>query len=202
MSILSSSERTRVYASARRRLLRCLLMTMPVAGSAIAQTSAVSRASGTPLSQAPVSPPQSALPPDLSALVQPAFRQGWPLVLMYSLHGCPWCDALRREHFNALERRQVEEGVLVIELDMQDQRPFASYENEPARPGTTLQPRWMAPSARELARQQRIRLAPTLVFLGPDGEVADRLVGYGSPDFFGAYLEQRIGQAKAALAKR
>lgn len=187
---------------ARRRLLRCLLMTLPVGGRAAAQTSSEPRATGTPLSQAPLSPPQGARPPDLPTLVAIAFRQGRPLVLMYSLQGCPWCEALRREHFAALERRQVEEGVLAVELDMLDQRPFASYETEPARPGTAPQPRWMAPSPRELARQQRIRLAPTLVFLGPEGEIADRLVGYGSPDFFGAYLEQRLEKAKAALARR
>ena len=44
-----------------------------------------------------------------------------------------------------------------------------------------------------------VRLAPTVLFLGPEGEVAERLIGYGSPDFFGAYLDQRLAQARAAL---
>jgi hypothetical protein len=44
-----------------------------------------------------------------------------------------------------------------------------------------------------------VKIAPTLVFLGPDGEIAERLVGYGSPDFFSAYLDDRIDAAKRAI---
>ena len=57
-----------------------------------------------------------------------------------------------------------------------------------------------AGSPRELGRFHKVRLAPTVLFIGPQGELAERLVGYGSPDFFGAYLEQRISQSRAALA--
>jgi hypothetical protein len=42
-------------------------------------------------------------------------------------------------------------------------------------------------------------MAPTVLFMGPEGEIAERLVGYGSPDFYGAYLEQRIAQAHASI---
>ena len=47
------------------------------------------------------------------------------------------------------------------------------------------------------------RLAPTVVFLAPDGtELAERLIGYPSADFYGAYLEQRLEQARARLGAR
>jgi len=76
---------------------------------------------------------------------------------------------------------------------MTDSRAFAS-------PQQVLTPASLrADSPRDLSRHYRVRLAPTVLFLGPQGEVADRLVGYGSPDFFGAYLEQRIAQARSAL---
>ena len=43
-------------------------------------------------------------------------------------------------------------------------------------------------------------VAPTLLFLGPKGEeLAERLVGGSIPDFYGAYLEQRLEQARVRL---
>lgn len=43
-------------------------------------------------------------------------------------------------------------------------------------------------------------LAPTVLLLGPSGrELAERLVGAGVPDFYGAYLEQRLATARCSL---
>ena len=144
--------------------------------------------------------PQSHGRDALPALSQAAFAAGRPLVVMFSLRGCPWCDALRREHFASLMATQERLGVLAIEIDLTDSRPF-----DPARgsdAGTPSAPSLRADNPRELGRLHRVRLAPTVLFLGPDGEVAERLVGYGSPDFFGAYLDQRIAQARTALSPR
>ena len=45
---------------------------------------------------------------------------------------------------------------------------------------------------------------PTVLFLGPAGQdLAERLVGLASTDFYGAYLDERLAQArKAVLALR
>ncbi|MFM8547565.1 MAG: thioredoxin fold domain-containing protein, partial [Betaproteobacteria bacterium] len=146
------------------------------------------------------------------------FQAGKPLVLMFSLRGCPWCDALRREHFEGLQQRQESERVLAFEVDMSDSRQFGeggstgqatvpvtgqvTGQAASHPPATGVPTGWGVSSPRELARQFRIRLAPTVLFLGPQGEIAERLVGYGSPDFYGAYLEQRIAQSRAALTQR
>jgi thioredoxin-related protein len=122
-----------------------------------------------------------------------SFAAGRPMVVMFSLRGCPWCDALRREHFTGLIAAQQRLGILAVEIDMTDSHAFASPQQTPT-PASLR-----ADSPRELSRHYRVRLAPTVLFLGPDGEVAERLVGYGSPDFFGAYLDQRIAQARSAL---
>jgi hypothetical protein len=43
-------------------------------------------------------------------------------------------------------------------------------------------------------------MAPTLLFFGPGGrEVAERMEGAYLPDFYRAYLEQRLDQARAKL---
>ena len=41
---------------------------------------------------------------------------------------------------------------------------------------------------------------PTVLFLGSQGqELAERLVGIAVPDFYGAYLDQRLVTARKAL---
>ena len=50
------------------------------------------------------------------------------------------------------------------------------------------------------ARSLGIRMAPTVLFLGRGGrELAPRLVGYSSPDFYGSYLDERVAAANAAV---
>jgi thioredoxin-related protein len=47
--------------------------------------------------------------------------------------------------------------------------------------------------ADELARGYQVFVTPTVVVVGPDGrQLADKLVGYGSRDFYGSYLDSAI----------
>jgi hypothetical protein len=52
----------------------------------------------------------------------------------------------------------------------------------------------------QLVKQWRVSLAPTLIFFGPSGqELVDRMEGGYVPDFYGAYLEERISKARKIL---
>jgi hypothetical protein len=52
----------------------------------------------------------------------------------------------------------------------------------------------------QLIRQWQISVTPTVLFFGPGGkEVAERLEGASLPDFYGAYLEQRLEKGRLAL---
>jgi len=154
-------------------------------------------------------------PRTIRALLEQAGRDGRPIVAMFSIAGCPWCESIRREQLQGLAREQDARGVRVVEFDLNDETPFdhaaapragaaqASRGADLARgaPSTAgAQGIRDARSAAGLARALTVRIAPTLVFLGPDGEIAERLVGYGSPDFFSAYLDDRIDRSRAALA--
>lgn len=154
----------------------------------------------------------------LDRIARAAWQSRFPIVLMFSLPGCAWCDALRREHLDGLAARQTQLGVTFIELTLNDQRPFT-----PARPdepkaatapaastGASTTPSnetsadanrlwWQLESPTACARALKVRMAPTVLFLGPAGELAERLIGYGAPDFYTAYLEQRIAQARQRL---
>ena len=119
------------------------------------------------------------------ALLNDAAGSGYPVVVLFSTPGCAYCKFVRHDHLRHLAAATSERsGVRVVELSLGDHRPFAA--EDPASPAA-------------LAASLGIRFAPTVAFFGPHGELAERLVGYQSADFYGAYLDQRIATAVATL---
>ena len=125
-------------------------------------------------------PTSRALPVELAQ----ALARKQPLVVMVSLHGCPWCK-LVREHY--LAPMHAEEGLPVVQLDWGSPQATRTAGGEPT-------------THADLIRDWKIKIAPTVLFLGPGGrELAERLEG-GSPDFYSGYLDQRLEQARRTLA--
>lgn len=125
-------------------------------------------------------PLATALPQHL----EQALAKGQPLVVMVSLHGCPFCRVARDHYLLPLWREQ---ALPVVQLDMRSTRPLRDFaggnSTHDAQVGA-----W------------GVRMAPTILFFGRRGaEVAERLVGAGLPDFYGAYLEERLASARNAL---
>ncbi len=192
--------------AARRRHARAIPVLLAFLGSGLAWfPGSAARAQNTGLPN----------PRSIRALLAQAGRDRRPIVAMFSIRGCPWCAAIRREQLNALLREESVRGVRVVEFDLADEGAFddagkAAPSPATAAKGSTPPSGATGPSAgpglvREaaspaaLARLLGVKIAPTLVFLGPDGEIAERLVGYGSPDFFSAYLDDRIETARRAI---
>jgi thioredoxin-related protein len=155
--------------------LACAALAMPLA--ALAQVSPLER------------------PASLNPLLERAARLGQPIVVMFSTAGCAWCNRLRTEHMRGLAAEALSRSIQVVEFDLKDDQAFVPAE----RPAGGSLAGVRSPLA--LAAQLKVRFAPTVVFLGPDGEIAERIVGYGSPDFYSAYLDDRIRQARARIAK-
>jgi thiol-disulfide isomerase/thioredoxin len=123
-------------------------------------------------------------------------------VVMLSRPGCPYCEAIRREQLLPLANQQTgNEGAQFVEFDVTNKERLAGNSNAGASQINAPE------SANALAKQLGIRLAPTLLFVGwaktAEGprfqELADRLVGYGSRDFFSAYLAERIALAQSKI---
>lgn len=113
-----------------------------------------------------------------------ALQKDQPLVVMVSLDGCPFCKVARRNYLNPLREQT---GLPVVQVDMRSQAPLVDFQ---AR----------ATTHDAITRVWQIKIAPTVLFFGRGGvEVAERLEGGYIPDFYGAYLEQRLAQAKASL---
>ncbi len=125
-------------------------------------------------------PTADSLPDELAQ----ALKKGSPLLVMVSLDGCPFCK-VARENYLAPLREQ--EGLPVVQVDMRSSRSIRDFK------GRTL-------TQDQLIRSWNIKVAPTVLFFGPGGvEVAERLVGGYIPDFYGAYLDDRLRLARAAL---
>ena len=115
-----------------------------------------------------------------------ALAAGSPLVVMVSLEGCPFCKIVRESFLVPMRREQ---RLPVVQVDMRSQRSVKNF-NATATTHEALIAAW------------RIEIAPTVLFLGPQGvEVAQRLVGGYIPDFYGAYLEQRLESGRRAVGK-
>lgn len=113
-----------------------------------------------------------------------ALKKGQPLVVMVSLEGCPFCKVARENYLGPLREQQ---GLPAVQVDMRTNRTLRDFQ------GKVL-------SHDALSRLWGIRVAPTVLFFGRGGvEVAERLVGGYIPDFYGAYLDERLLQARATL---
>jgi hypothetical protein len=113
-----------------------------------------------------------------------ALKMQQPLVVMVSLEGCPFCKVARQNYLVPLHQEQ---GVHVTQVDMRSDRAVTDFEGKRVTHDV-------------MSRAWKIRIAPTVLFFGRGGvEVAERLVGGYIPDFYGAYLDERLQQARAAV---
>lgn len=122
-------------------------------------------------------------PASLADALREALAKKQPLLVMASLVGCPYCKIVRENYLLG----ELSSGQPVVQIDMRSQRVLTGFDGRPTNHHAWLQS-W------------QVDAAPTVLFFGPGGrEVAERLRGISSPDFYGAYLQQRLEQARAAL---
>ena len=126
-------------------------------------------------------------PKSLRAAADATAARGGPLVVMITLRGCVYCELVRNSYLHPLMR---EGRLIAVQLDLQDK-------------ATAIQDfggRTTTPAA--LAEEWRVRLTPTVLFFGPEGrELAERLEGVTSTDFYGSYLDDRLESARRRLKK-
>lgn len=120
----------------------------------------------------------------LQAELAAALRAGKPLVVLASLEGCPFCKMARDSYLAPLRQ---ETGQPMVQIDMGSRQPVRDF-------GGALS------THEALLRDWRVTVAPTVLFFGPGGrELAPRLAGASIPDFYGAYLDDRLRAAQRSL---
>lgn len=108
-----------------------------------------------------------------------------PLVLLISLPGCPFCELVRRNYLLPAQR---EGSMHAWQLNISDRTtPLIGFDGK------------VTTAAAQVAAW-KAGFTPTVLFLGPAGqELAERLTGLASVDFYGAYLDERLAQARRAV---
>ena len=124
------------------------------------------------------------VPTSLQDELAQALKASHPLVLMVSLDGCPFCKIARENYLAPLVREQ---GLRVVQINMQHKDAVKDVLG-------------VNRTQEQLIAELGVTVAPTLIFYGPAGrEIAERLVGIGSEDFYGAYLDQRVATARSVV---
>ena len=125
------------------------------------------------------------VPKSLPLAALQAKAQGQPLVLLISLPGCVYCELVRRSYLMPL---LPDTGLQAFQLDVSNRSAsLVGFDGKPTTAGAQ-------------ASAWKATFTPTLLFLGSQGqELAERLVGIAVPDFYGAYLEERLAIARKAL---
>ena len=125
------------------------------------------------------------VPRSLQQSARTLAARGQPLVLLVSLPGCPYCELVRRSYLMPLLE---EEGLQAMQIDVTDERAeLLDFQGRATRQAT-------------LARAWKAGFTPTVLFFGVAGEeLAERLVGIAVPDFYGAYLAQRLQTSRLKI---
>lgn len=103
---------------------------------------------------------------------------------------CSYCLKLEKEVLMPMLRGgDYEQRVLLGKIDWRSADVVEDLDN------TSLEQRL-------LSERYGVTVTPTLVFIGPDGrEVAERILGFRSADFFWYYLDQRINSSRVELER-
>ncbi len=126
---------------------------------------------------------------DLQALGAEARARNLPILILFSMEHCPWCAVVREEFLNPMLRSgDYTERVIMVELES-DASPITDFD------GRRIE-------AIDVAQRYDATLSPTVVFLDGHGrELAPKLVGVTTVDFYGGYLDEGIDTALLRLRR-
>ncbi len=124
---------------------------------------------------------------DLQALGAEARERNLPILVMFSAEHCPYCMVVREEFLKPMLRSgDYTDRVIIVEIES-DETTLTDFDGRPI-------------AASDLAQRYAATLSPTVVFLDGEGhELAPRLVGITTVDFYGGYLDQAIDTSLTRL---
>ena len=127
---------------------------------------------------------------DLAALSADARRTGSPIMLVFAAEDCDYCQRLESEVLGPMRLAGVEPARVILRKVMVE-----DYEQLRDFQGHTL-------SASSYAQRHRVQVTPTIALVNADGEaLVPNIVGYQSPEFYPAYLEQAIEVSRELISR-
>jgi thioredoxin-related protein len=125
---------------------------------------------------------------DLAADGRRARDRGVPILLLFSADYCTYCARLMEEFLEPMDRSgEYDDNILIREVKID------SYRNVVDFAGRRVSPE-------DLAYRYHLSVTPTLLLVDANGrELVQRIVGLGTEDLFGLYLDDAIARALARL---
>ncbi len=125
---------------------------------------------------------------DLSADLAQVAANGKPLMLVFSAEHCFFCERLKENIVKPMLRSgDYDDRVIIRVTEIDDYGSIRNAKGEQIEPP-------------DLARAYGVRVTPTVLLLGPDGnEVAPRQLGINNEDYYGVYLDEAIEQAREKI---
>lgn len=125
---------------------------------------------------------------DLRQAARLAKQQNLVLVLEFSSEYCGYCRKLEELFLLPMQRNaEYSSKVLIRSVSLDSYETLVDFEGQLLDTG-------------DFASRYGVMLTPTLVFLSADGtELSEKLVGIWSEDFYGAYIDKRIDEARGKL---
>jgi thioredoxin-related protein len=126
---------------------------------------------------------------DLRALAAKIKRERRPMLLFFSVPGCPYCLEVRRSHL-APRALDVDRGPLIREIEISSRRTFVGLDGR-------------AISEYDFANANNVRMVPHVVLVDGDLKpLSEPMIGIGVSDFYGEYLAGAIDSAMRRLGGR
>lgn len=136
------------------------------------------------LSAASSEEPKLKLEHNFQSLSQLMQQSNQPVLVAFVAEYCGYCRQLEKDQLKPLLKKgDYTTRIFIRTVDIASTQMLFNFQGESISP-------------KDFAKKYHAYITPTLVFLDHTGqEIAERLVGYSSPDFYGAYLESAIEQA-------
>lgn len=111
-----------------------------------------------------------------------------PLLLVFEVEHCNFCLRLKAEQLQPINNNDdYQKRIIIRTIKMDSEAEISGFGGEKTSPAN-------------LSKHYNAYLTPTLLFLNDKGEeIAERMLGYNSPDYYGLYLDQAIATAEKAL---
>lgn len=118
---------------------------------------------------------------------QTAQHDGVPVLVVFTSSECSYCERAMRDYLVPMQHNpQYRHKVLIRRIQITDEAPLVGWDGKPT-------------TGKQYAALLGIKLTPTIIAFLPGGtQAADPIVGLGSEDYYGGYLDDAID---AGLAK-